>query len=102
MYHYSFLENDMSHVFYAHTLVFACPDCNQPIAVSHLTEERNLESVDGQMLYILCSHCNSSAEVLGATAKRHLVQRWERPRAIAAVWENHRLHDFVPRSSSLS
>ena len=80
---------------YAHILLFACPDCNQPIAISHLDEERNLEGVDGQTLQIACSHCNSCAGVLGATAKRHLVQRWERPRAAAAVWKNHRLHDFI-------
>jgi uncharacterized protein YbaR (Trm112 family) len=66
----------MAEHMYAHILVFACPDCNRPLAISHLSEERNLESIDAQKLKIICPDCKSATNVLAATAKRHMVQRW--------------------------
>lgn len=75
----------MSDPLYLHVLVYECPECNQPIAISHLNEERNLESVDGRKFRISCPACSSSAEVLAATAKSHSVQRWDAARAIPAI-----------------
>jgi hypothetical protein len=74
----------MSDPLYAHILVFACPDCNRPLAISHLSKERNLESIDALKLKIVCPDCRASTEVIAATAKRHLVQRWETARTAAS------------------
>ena len=32
---------------YAHTFLFVCPDCNLPIAISKISDEKNVEQIDG-------------------------------------------------------
>jgi hypothetical protein len=61
---------------FVHTLLFACPDCKLPVAVSHLSNARTLEPVDAQTITIACAYCKSSHDVLAATARKHFVDTW--------------------------
>jgi len=61
---------------YAHVLLFACPDCDSPIAISLVTNERNLESTDGQSMRVFCTHCYNSSYVTAVMAKKHYVDDW--------------------------
>jgi hypothetical protein len=35
---------------FAHTLLFFCSDCQQPIPISRIREEKNLEGIDSELL----------------------------------------------------
>jgi hypothetical protein len=61
---------------YVHTLLFACPDCNLPVAISRISKEKNLETVDAERLHITCSYCEKSSAVNAVEAKRHYVEEW--------------------------
>jgi hypothetical protein len=61
---------------YIHVLLFVCPDCNLPVSISRVSNEKNLETVDAERLHITCSYCDSSADVTAVTAKRHYVEDW--------------------------
>jgi hypothetical protein len=61
---------------YAHILLFACPDCNLPVSISRVSNEKNLETVEAERLHIKCSYCERSSEVTAVTAKRHYVEEW--------------------------
>jgi hypothetical protein len=61
---------------FAHTLLFACPDCRSPIVICRVTSEKNQEELDGESLPILCGECGCSSEITGITAKRHYVEEW--------------------------
>jgi hypothetical protein len=60
---------------YVHTLLFECPDCNLPVAISHMSSHGSLESVDADTLEIKCHYCGTS-EVVAVMAKRHYVDAW--------------------------
>jgi hypothetical protein len=62
---------------YAHTLLFDCPECNLPIAVSRICNEKNLEGVAGKPVRIKCSYCEHTSERFGWTAKAHWVSDWD-------------------------
>ena len=61
---------------YVHVLLFVCPECNLPVAISRVSAEKNLESVDAERLHITCSYCDKSLNVSIATAKKHYVEEW--------------------------
>jgi hypothetical protein len=61
---------------YIHVLLFVCPDCNLPISISRVSNEKNLETVDAERLHITCSYCDRSSDVTSVTAKRHYVEDW--------------------------
>jgi uncharacterized protein YlaI len=61
---------------FAHILLFVCPECDLPIAISRINNEKNLEAVDAEVLHIKCSYCDKSAEVSALTAKKHYVETW--------------------------
>jgi hypothetical protein len=61
---------------YVHTLLFACPNCKLPIAISQIREEGNVEDVDSIPLKIKCTHCEKSSNVIAASAKNHYVDAW--------------------------
>jgi hypothetical protein len=42
---------------YVHLLLFACPDCNLPVSISRVSNEKDLETVDAEHLRITCSYC---------------------------------------------
>jgi hypothetical protein len=62
---------------YAHVLLFICPECDLPVAVSRVSTEKNLESVDVQRLHIKCSYCEKESDVIAVAAKRHYVEDWD-------------------------
>jgi hypothetical protein len=62
---------------YVHTLLFRCPDCDSPIAISCVNEGRNLEATDGESLRIFCTSCYNSSYVIGLMAKKHYVENWQ-------------------------
>jgi hypothetical protein len=76
---------------FVHTLLFACPDCNLPVAINRVTEERSLETVDAERLCITCSYCEKSSDVIAVTAKRHYMEEWtyEAPASILACTIAH-------------
>jgi hypothetical protein len=61
---------------YVHILLFVCPKCNLPVAISRVSNERNLERVDAESLHIKCSYCENLSDVVSAAAKRHYVEEW--------------------------
>jgi len=61
---------------YVHTLLFCCPDCDLPIAISRVSAEKNMEDIDGESLRIFCTSCYNSSHVIAATAKKHYVENW--------------------------
>ncbi|MGC2767582.1 MAG: hypothetical protein WB607_18890, partial [Candidatus Acidiferrum sp.] len=61
---------------YIHILLFVCPDCNLPVSISRVSNEKNLETVDAERLHITCSYCDRSSDVTAVTAKRHYVEDW--------------------------
>ena len=61
---------------YAHVLLFACPDCNLPVSISRVSNEKNLEIVDAERLRVTCSYCGKSSHVIATQARRHYVEEW--------------------------
>ena len=61
---------------YAHTLLFVCRNCDLPIAVSRISQEPNLESVESTTIRIRCDYCFNVFEVDGYTAQMHWVTDW--------------------------
>jgi hypothetical protein len=61
---------------YVHILLFVCPDCDHPIAISRISEKRNLEDIDAESLRIFCSYCYNFSNVLAVAAKKHYVEDW--------------------------
>ena len=59
---------------YAHTLLFACPDCNNAVSVTRFSEYENLESVEQQGFHLTCVYCLTNFERPGYSAKTHSVQ----------------------------
>jgi hypothetical protein len=61
---------------YVHILLFVCPDCDHPIAISRISEKRNFEDIDAESLRIFCSYCYNFSNVLAVAAKKHYVEDW--------------------------
>ena len=61
---------------YVHVLLFHCPDCDSPIAISCVSKKRNLEDIDAEPLRIFCTSCYNSSNVIAAMAKKHYVETW--------------------------
>jgi aspartate carbamoyltransferase regulatory subunit len=61
---------------FVHVLLFSCPDCNLPVSISRISNEKNLETVDAEHLHIRCSYCDKISDVAAITAKRHYVEEW--------------------------
>lgn len=61
---------------YVHTLLFQCPDCDSPIAISCIHEGRNLEDTDSKSIRIFCTSCYNSSTVIGLMAKKHYIEDW--------------------------
>jgi PAS domain S-box-containing protein len=55
-------------VLYSHTLLFTCPDCTLPIAISLIcnTQTHRVE----------CRYCKTESELPGVTAEAHWVNEW--------------------------
>jgi hypothetical protein len=61
---------------YTHLLLFRCKRCTEPLAISVMTEEANLERVDGETFDVECN-CGWFGNLLGVEAVRHWVTQWE-------------------------
>lgn len=61
---------------YVHIMLFVCPDCDHPIAISHISEKRSLEDIDAESLRIFCSYCYNFSNVTAVNAKKHYVEDW--------------------------
>jgi len=61
---------------YAHTLLFTCPECNLPVSISRICNEKSLEMIDAQSFYLECQYCHGWNTLLAATAKLHWVTEW--------------------------
>ena len=60
---------------YLHLLLFECTQCRGPIVTFAVTEFRNPESSDATSFRLTCK-CSWEGERMGATARRHYVERW--------------------------
>jgi hypothetical protein len=63
---------------YAHTFLFACPDCQLPTSITRISSEKNLETLDGQSLEITCGYCLAESKVHAISAEYHYVSSWPR------------------------
>jgi hypothetical protein len=61
---------------HAHTLLFACPNCQLPLAITRMSKDKNCDDVDAELLRLKCSFCGKSSDVRAVTAKRHYVEDW--------------------------
>jgi hypothetical protein len=69
---------------YVHTLVFICPECAAPVAISEVRPEKNPENVDAKTYRIVCVNCENTSELIGVMAKGHWVNEWSAARSAAA------------------
>jgi hypothetical protein len=61
---------------FVHLLVFQCSSCREPILITLMREEHNLEKVDGQAFDLLCK-CGCLKRTLGLEAVGHHIAPWE-------------------------
>ena len=61
---------------FVHSLVFRCDTCREPIPITLISEELNLEAVDGHAFDLLCK-CGWLKRALGMEAAVHNVAPWE-------------------------
>jgi len=67
------LPNTIEH--YAHVLLFACPQCERPLASACASDKQNLEEADAHFFNPHC-HCGWTGAVIGLEAVKHWVQPW--------------------------
>jgi hypothetical protein len=63
---------------FLHVLVFRCPKCARPLAVSCLSDERTFEAADAHLFNPHC-HCGLTGSLAGFIAVKHWVEPWETP-----------------------
>ena len=70
---------------FAHVLLFACPECERPLASACASSKKNLEEADAHFFNPHC-HCGWNGPVAGMEAVKHWVQAWRefKPEAGAA------------------
>jgi hypothetical protein len=68
---------------YVHTLVFACPACNLPMAVCRTSDAKTHNAIASIPLRTRCSYCDKVGHVAIAAAKRHYVDEWPEARLSA-------------------
>jgi len=61
---------------YAHSLLFACPNCKSPIVIGSLSEQKNLENIDAVDFAATCAYCRHSFNIPAIHAKKHYVEEW--------------------------
>jgi hypothetical protein len=67
------LQNITEH--FAHVLLFACPQCERPLASACASSKQNLEEADAHFFNPHC-HCGWTGTVVGMEAVKHYVERW--------------------------
>jgi hypothetical protein len=61
---------------FLHVLVFRCPKCSRPLAVSCISDKRTLEAADAHLFNPHC-HCGWTGSLAGFIAAKHWVEPWE-------------------------
>jgi hypothetical protein len=69
---------------FLHVLVFRCPTCSRPLAVSCISDKRTLETADAHLFNPHC-HCGWTGSLAGFIAVKHWVEPWEVPAGTKAV-----------------
>jgi RNase P subunit RPR2 len=62
---------------YLHTLIFACPNCYQPVAFTQISPHKRLEDLAAEILTIQCLKCGAVSKVQGSTATHGYVGPWK-------------------------
>lgn len=62
---------------FAHVLLFACPQCNRPLASACASAKRSLEDADAHYFNPHC-HCGWTGPVVGLEAVKHWVHPWQK------------------------
>jgi hypothetical protein len=73
---------------FLHMLLYECPQCGFPVWARIWSGESNLEEIDARELEVKCK-CRWRGRFLGVSAKRHLVDRQNKPlyeHATAESW----------------
>lgn len=65
---------------YAHSLLFACPNCQFPIVIACLSEQRVLEHAEEQFFAVTCGSCRYSFNLPASKAKKQYVEEWPEPK----------------------
>jgi len=83
----------MADEMFLHMLLYECPQCGSPMWATISSRESNLEEIDARELEVKCK-CRRTGRVLGVSAKRHLVDRQNRPLYEDATPESWGQSDF--------
>lgn len=67
------MQNHTEH--FAHVLLFACPQCERPLASACASHKQNLEEADAHYFNPHC-HCGWTGPVMGLEAVKHFVEPW--------------------------
>jgi hypothetical protein len=73
---------------YVHSLLFRCKRCKEPLSISVMSAEGNLENIDGNCFDLRCE-CGWLKSLLGVEAIRHWVVPWEVQRSVNEIVEFH-------------
>jgi len=68
---------DENKLAYVHLLLFRCKRCQEPVAISVMSEARNLERIYGETFDIECNCGWFRNSSLGVEAVRHWVTPWD-------------------------
>jgi hypothetical protein len=60
---------------FAHVMLFACPQCQRPLASACASSKKNLEEADAHFFNPHC-HCGWTGPVAGMEAVKHWVHSW--------------------------
>jgi len=60
---------------FAHVLLFACQQCDRPIASVRLSTEKVLEPINAVEFMLRCQ-CGWTGQIVGAHAVKHWVEPW--------------------------
>jgi hypothetical protein len=67
----------MSRTHYVHILLFPCLECQLPASITLLSDKRDREQIDRQIVCVECRFCGCSSDAMGVTAVKHLVEVWD-------------------------
>jgi hypothetical protein len=70
---------------YVHTLLFLCPECNQPAAASLVREDENSEGIDSRPISLDCHVCGGLSDMSAIDAKQRWVLRVEDPTSLGLL-----------------
>jgi hypothetical protein len=75
---------NVKHLAFEHLLLYRCSRCKKALPISVMSEEGNLEGIDGNAFEVECS-CGCSKHLLGVEAVRHWVIPWDDGQDVKAL-----------------